>query len=93
MRVIPLVVLLCALCQAAVAQTSECSTIPKASDRLACYDRASPATAAAKPATSKTSQGRDKPAASKTDQGQVVDKLAAENSKLDAKLKTICRRC
>ena len=46
MRVIPLVVLLCALCQAAVAQTSECSTIPKASDRLACYDRAAPPMAA-----------------------------------------------
>lgn len=93
MRVIPLAVLLCALCQGAAAQTSECSTIPKARDRLACYDRASPPTAAAKPATSKTSPERDKPAASKADQGKVVDMLAAENSKLDAKLKTICRGC
>jgi hypothetical protein len=95
MRVIPLVVLLCVLCQAAVAQTSECSTIPKASDRLACYDRAAPPMAAAKPATSKTRPGPANPAASETppEQGQIVDMLAAENSKLDAKLKTICRGC
>src|ERR1700726_3485782 len=93
MRVIPLVVLLCALCQAAVAQTSECSTIPKASDRLACYDRPAPPMAA-KPATSKTRPGPANPAASETppEQGQIVDMLAAENSKLDAKLKTICRK-
>ena len=95
MRVIPLVVLLCALCQAAVAQTSECSAIPKASDRLACYDRDAPPMAAAKPATSKTRPGPANPAASETppEQGQIVDMLAAENSKLDAKLKTICRGC
>jgi hypothetical protein len=31
--------------------------------------------------------------ASQADQGQVVDMLAAENSKLDARLKTICRGC
>jgi hypothetical protein len=95
MRVIPLVVLLCALCQGAVAQTSECSTIPKARDRLACYDRASPPLAAAKPATSKTRPAPANPAASETppEQGHAVDMLAAENSKLDAKLKTICRGC
>jgi len=48
-----------------------------------------------KPAASKTSAALDKQAAPATpaDQGQVVDMLAAENSKLDAKLKTICRGC
>ena len=76
-------------CQAAVAQTSECSTVPKASARLACYDRAMPPSAA-KPVTSK-----QKAAASNTspDQGTIVDALAVENSKLDAKLKKICRGC
>jgi hypothetical protein len=51
--------------------------------------------AAAKPATSKTRPGLANPAASETppEQGRVVDMLAAENSKLDAKLKTICRGC
>lgn len=38
---------------------------------------------------------KQKAAASKTfpDQGTVVDALAVENSKLDAKLKKICRGC
>jgi len=76
-------------CQGAFAQTSECSTVRKASDRLACYDRVTPPTAA-KPVTSK-----QKAAASKTspDQGTVVDALAVENEKLGAKLKKICRGC
>jgi len=33
------------------------------------------------------------PSKTPTEQAQVVDMLAAENSKLDAKLKTICRGC
>jgi len=76
-------------CQGAVAQTSECSTIPKARDRLACYDRAKP------PSSAKPGVTKQKTAASSTssDQGSVVDALAVENAKLDAKLKKICRGC
>jgi hypothetical protein len=95
MKVIVLLAALCAFSEAAVAQTPQCQSIPKASDRLACYDRTAPPMAAAKPATSKTRHGFTNPAASETPpkQGHVVDMLAAENSKLDAKLKTICRGC
>jgi hypothetical protein len=88
---------------ASVVQTAQCQSVPKASDRLACYDRMNPPTAAGKPAPtatdksakSKTPTVPGKPATSDTpaDQGQVVDMLAVENSKLDAKLKTICRGC
>jgi hypothetical protein len=88
---------------ASVVQTAQCQSVPKASDRLACYDRMNRPTAAAKPAPSaadksaksKTPTAPGKPAASDTppDQGQVVDMLAVENSKLDARLKTICRGC
>ena len=95
MRVIALLVLLCTLSEVAIAQTTECQSIPKASDRLACYDRAAPPKAVDKAAASKTA-APDKAAASKapTDQqGTVVDMLAVENSKLDAKIKTICRGC
>ena len=95
MRVIALLVLLCTLSEVAIAQTTECQSIPKASDRLACYDRAAPPKAADKAAASKTT-APDKAAASKapTDQqGTAVDMLAVENSKLDAKIKTICRGC
>jgi hypothetical protein len=93
MRAISLVVLFCGLCQGAVAQTPECSTIPKASDRLACYDRA--VRPIAKSATSKTSPSPVKSSAPEApnDQMNAVDLLAVENSKLDAKLKTICRGC
>jgi type II secretory pathway component PulL len=89
MRLLLLTALMFAGCQGADAQTSECSTVPKASNRLACYDRATPPSAA-KPVTS-----RQKTAASNTppDQGTVVDALAVENAKLDAKLKKICRGC
>jgi hypothetical protein len=94
MKFISLVVLLCALCQGAAAQTPECSKIQRSSDRLACYDRVAPPTAVI-PARSRTPLAPDKAAASTIapDQGQVVDLLAAENSKLDARLKAICRGC
>ena len=95
MKVIVLLVALCSFSEVAVAQSTQCQSVPKASDRLACYDRAAPPMAAANPTTSKTRAGPANPAASETppDQGRVVDMLAAENSKLDAKLKTICRGC
>ena len=95
MRVIALLVLVCTFSQVTSAQTTQCQSVPKASDRLACYDKASPPTAVGKPAASKTPAAPEKAAAAKIppDQGQVVDMLAAENSKLDAKLKTICRGC
>ncbi len=74
-------------CQGAIGQTTACSTVPKASERLACYDRATP------PATKPVPSKQKNTAASKAapDQGKIVDALAVENAKLDAKLKKICR--
>jgi hypothetical protein len=63
MKKIVLLALLC-ISSEALAQTPQCQSILKASDRLACYDRAAPPTMAAKPAASKTSAS-DKAAASK----------------------------
>jgi len=71
---------------AAIGQTSECQSIPKASARLACYDKSSPPTTPAKAASKATTVPKDQ-------QGQIVDKLAVENSRLNAKLKTICQGC
>ena len=95
MRVITLLILLFPISGIATAQTTQCQSIPKASDRLACYDKATPPTATGKPASPKDPTAQSKAAASKTpnDQARVVDMLAVENSKLDAKLKTICRGC
>jgi hypothetical protein len=89
MKFLLLITLMFVGCQGAVAQTSECSTVPKASDRLACYDRATP------PSAAKSATSKQKAAVSSTssDQGSVVDALAVENAKLDAKLKRICRGC
>jgi hypothetical protein len=89
MKFLLLTASLFAICHGAIAQTSECSAVQKPGDRLACYDKAAPPTFA-KDVTSK-----QKKAVSGTspDQGAVVDALAVENAKLDAKLKKICRGC
>ena len=97
MKVIVLLVALCTFSEVAVAaKHAMYQSMPKARDRLACYDRAAPRRWR-RPTLqhSKTRPGPANPAASETppDQGRVVDMLAAENSKLDAKLKTICRGC
>ncbi len=57
--------------------------------------RAASKTSAAQDKQAAPSAAQDKQAAPATaaEQGQVVDMLAAENSKLDARLKTICRGC
>ena len=88
-RLIAALILIFAFHGQGIAQTVECQSIPKASDRLACYDRATPPTGVRKaPAVAgKTAAGPP------ADQAQAVDMLAAENSKLDARLKTICRGC
>lgn len=78
-----LVVAFSALCGPAIA--AECQSIPKASDRLACYDRAAPPINKVKPAAASP--------ASPSQSGQPVDLLAAENARLDAKINNICRGC
>ena len=94
MKVIALLVL-CTFSDVAIAQTSQCQSIPKASDRLACYDKATPPTAVGKPAAPKAAAPDN--AATSTPltgaQGAVIDMVGVENSKLDAKIKTICRGC
>ena len=95
MKLLLLIALTFVGCQGATAQSSECSTVPKASDRLACYDRATPPTAGKKPDASKTSASPSQAAAGSDsqDQSPLADLLAAENAKLDAKIKNICRGC
>lgn len=84
MKRVVLLVVLCALCGPAIAQTTECQSVPKASDRLACYDRVAPPTSKKKPAAASTSSSQS---------GQPADLLAAENARLDAKINNICRGC
>jgi hypothetical protein len=84
MRMLVLLTALCAVSELAVAQTSTCQLISNAVDRLACYDKATPPVSADKRAASKALSDQ---------QGQLVDRLAMENARVDAKLKNICRGC
>jgi hypothetical protein len=74
----------CVLCGPAIAQTNNCQSIAKASDRLACYDKAAPPTSRSKPAAASPPSAQPR---------QAADPLAAENARLDAKINNICRGC
>ena len=74
----------CVLCGPAIAQSNDCQLIAKASDRLACYDKAAPPTSRSKPVATSP------PSAPAREAG---DPLAAENARLDAKINNICRGC
>ena len=85
MKSVALLVAFCAFCAPALAQTSECQSLAKPSNRLACYDKAMPPSSKAKP-TAASPVSPEQP-------GQMVDLLAAENARLDAKINNICRGC
>jgi hypothetical protein len=108
MRATALVILLCMSSGVVSGQTIEqCkSSTQRAGDLLGCYNRTEPPHTQGKPKNSKASTTPNKravseppiavgkPAESKSnDVTDYVDMLAVENSKLDAKMKTICRGC
>jgi type VI secretion system VasI family protein len=82
MRIIALLIAMCALSQAASAQTQECRSILASNERLACYDKAVP------PAKTVA-----RPAAAKPDPAKYVDTISAEDARMNAQLKNICRGC
>jgi hypothetical protein len=75
---------LTAFAQTAIAQTPNCKSIADTSARLACYDKDAPA-AAAKPLAPVP--------ASKIDTSKYVDTIGAEDARMNARLKNICRGC
>jgi hypothetical protein len=85
MKPVALWVALFVLCGPAIAQAADCQSIPKASDRLACYDKSTPPAGRVSPAAASP--------ASAAQPGQAADLLAEENARLDAKIKNICRGC
>ena len=85
MKAIALTIAIFAMSQAAIAQTPECKSIATADKRLACYDKAAtPATSVERPATSK---------APDADPAKYVDTIGAEDARMNAQLKNICRGC
>jgi hypothetical protein len=86
MKFAALLIALCTIPAVAGAQTGDCRSIANSTERLACYDKATPQAAqASRPAAPKP--------ASAEQLAPLGDMLAAENSKLDAKIKGICRGC
>jgi hypothetical protein len=83
MKFLVVLVAICALSQTAIAQTGACKSIADSGQRLACYDRAAPP---ASPVAAK-------PAASKVEAGKYVDKISAEDTLMNARLKNICKGC
>jgi hypothetical protein len=84
MRFATLLIALCAIPAIAPAQAADCRSVAGSSERLACYDKATPPTA---------QQAAAPKSATVDPQAPVGDVLAAENSKLDARMKGICRGC
>ena len=79
--VAPLIAML-VLSQAAAAQSQDCKSISGRSERLACYDKA------ATPA-----KAVERPAAPTADPSKYVDTISAEDARMNAQLKNICRGC
>jgi hypothetical protein len=82
MKVIALSIAICALSPAAIAQTPECRSVAAPNDRLACYDKATP-----------LAKSTLRPVASKPDPSGYVDTISAEDARMNAQLKNICRGC
>lgn len=85
MRLLATLVAIGALCQAANAQTPDCKSISKPDARLACYDKAAVGASA-------KSELRAAPAAN-ADGAKYVDPISAEDARMNARLKSICRGC
>ena len=96
MRTIGLLLLLSALSNVAIAQTSECLSITKASERKACLDKAPPPAWVTEHSKQPGSRVPDQAAASGSNtpsRQPLADLLAEESSKLNAKMKDVCRGC
>jgi hypothetical protein len=95
MRTIGLLLLLfSALSNVAMAQASECQSISNASERKACLDKAPPAWVAEHSRQSGSRTPDQATSGSNTpSQRPLADVLAEESSKLNAKMKNVCRGC
>jgi hypothetical protein len=80
---------LCALAQNAFAAGPDCRAIESSSERLACYDAASP------PKIEKPKAVEKKPKAveKKDSRPEYKDPFVAENARTTSKLNNICRGC
>jgi hypothetical protein len=92
MRLFAMLAAICLLSPSALAETPECKTIPAASARLACYDKAALEASADKSAAAKPAATAGA-AAAKPSTEKYVDTIGAEDARMNAQLKNICRGC
>ena len=87
MKLFTALVALCTLSDAALAQAPDCRSIVNADARLACYDKAAP------PVTASARTAPRAVPASKVEATGYVDSLSAEDARVNAQMKNICRGC
>jgi hypothetical protein len=75
------------LSQSALAQSPECRSIPDPGTRLACYDRAAPPAAGTARPITPAARASNPPAEG------YIDSLSAEDARVNAQMKNICRGC
>ena len=85
MRIIAVFISLCALSQAAIAETPACRSLQNPAERLACYDKAS--------LVEKSESPTAAPNPSEADPSNHVDAMSAEDERMNERLRTICRGC
>ncbi|WP_291861352.1 hypothetical protein [Bradyrhizobium sp.] len=95
MRFIAIFAAICALSQTATAQPGQCKLIADGTARLACYDKAAPRAAPADKAAvaGPIPAAPAKLQASKPDDGRYIDTISAEDARMNARLRNICRGC
>lgn len=101
MRLIVVFGAICALTQAASAQTGDCSAIADPAAKLACYNNEPPPAARRPAATRPPATARPvaaKPLAAKTtaattEGSKYIDKIGEEDAIVGAKMRNICRGC
>jgi len=89
MKLFSILVVTCALCQTAIAQTPNCKAVTDPAARLACYDKGTPP-AAAPPAARAAVRTSPAPRA---DSSKYIDTISAEDAIMNERIKGICRGC
>jgi hypothetical protein len=92
MRLIAVLVAICALTQAASAQTGDCSAIADPAAKLACYNN-EPPPVARRPRAAARPPVAARPAASTTESTKYIDRIGEEDAIVSAKMRNICRGC
>jgi hypothetical protein len=80
---------ICALTQAASAETGDCSAIADAAAKLACYNNEAPPAAARPARTSRVAR----PPTAAADSLKPIDQPSDEDAAVNAKMRSICRGC